>query len=159
MAVPFVSITMNNKHTALRGLLWFICIYHVALGLCANLPPAQVQSVASLVFGLHLPDNPALFQLIKPFGVYVVVFGVMMGVAAWNPVKNRALITIGVILFALRLLQRLLNLDAVEQGFGVTPGRNTATIATVAAFAILLAVLRWKLYREMHESHAPTSQT
>lgn len=143
---------MQNKHTALRGLLWVICVYHVVLGLCANLPPAQVQAAASALLGLQLPQDPTLFQILKPFGVYVMVFGVMMGVTAWNPVKNRALITVGVILFALRLLQRLLNLEGVEQNLGVTSGRNWATIATVGAFALALAVLRWKLYREMHDA-------
>jgi hypothetical protein len=150
---------MNNKHTALRGLLWFICIYHVTLGLCANLPPPQVQSVASALLGLHLPDNPALFQLLKPFGVYVTVFGVMMGVAAWNPVKNRALITVGVVLFVLRLLQRLTDLDGVQQNLGITSGRNWATIATVATFTLLLAAFRWKLYREMHANGPAAAQS
>lgn len=149
---------MNNKHTALRGLLWFICLYHVTLGLCANLPAPQVQAVGSALLGLHLPDNPALFQLLKPFGVYVAVFGVMMGVAAWNPVKNRALISVGVVLFALRLLQRLTDLEGVQQNLGVTSGRNWATIATVAAFTALLATLRWKLYRDMHATGTPTTQ-
>jgi hypothetical protein len=150
---------MNNKYTALRGLLWFICLYHVFLGICANLPAPQVQAVGAALFGLHLPDNPALFQLLKPFGVYVTVFGVMMGVAAWNPVKNRALITVGVVLFALRLLQRLTDLDGVQQNLGVASGRNWATIATVAAFTLLLATLRWKLYRDMHAPAAPAPQT
>jgi len=149
---------MNNKHTALRGLLWFISIYHVVLGLCANLPPPQVQGIASALLGLHLPENPALFQLLKPFGVYVMTFGVAMGVAAWNPVKNRALITVGVVLFALRLIQRLIDLDGVQQNLGVTSGRNWATIATVAAFTLLLAGLRWNLYREMHADGAAASQ-
>lgn len=147
---------MNNKHTALRGLLWFICLYHVVLGLCANLPPAQVQSVATSLLGLHLPPDPALFQILKPFGVYVMVFGVAMGIAAWNPVKNRALISLGVVLFGLRLLQRLTDLDGVQQNLGVASGRNWATIVTVAAFALLLAVLRWKLHREMQASPATT---
>jgi|GEM_PF-1338385 hypothetical protein len=150
---------MNNKHTALRGLLWFICVYHVVLGLCANLPPSQVQAIAAALLGLQLPDNAALFQLLKPFGVYVMVFGVAMGIAAWNPVKNRALISLGVVLFALRLIQRLVDLDGVQQNLGVTSDRNWATIATVAVFTLLLAVLRWKLHREMHHNTAAASST
>lgn len=149
---------MNKNHLLLRSVLWFVCLYHVGLGLCANLPPPAVQSVAASLLGLKLPDSPALFQLIKPFGVYVIAFGVMMGVAAWNPAKNRALISVGVVLFGLRLLQRLLNLGEVEQNLGVSPARNWATIATVAAFGFALATLRWKLHREMHTIKQPTGQ-
>lgn len=140
---------MNNNYPVLRALLWFICVYHVCLGIAANLPPDQVRATAAAVFGVQLPDNPALFQLLKPFGAYGFVFGVMMGVAAWNPIKNRALISIGVVLFAVRLLQRLVNLENTQQYLGVTEARNWATIVTVSVFAGLLAVLRWKLYRDM----------
>ena len=143
----------TNKHTVLRGLLWCICAYHIVLGFCANLPPSQVQAAATSLLGLHLPDSPALYQLLKPFGVYVMVFGVMMGLAAWNPVKNRALITIGVVLFTLRLLQRLIDLDEVQQNLGVSTARNWATIVTVAIFALLLGALRLKLYRDMNSGN------
>jgi hypothetical protein len=145
---------MKTEHTALRTLLWLICIYHIGFGIAANLAPAQVNALAASVLGQPLPDNPALYQILKPFGIYAMIFGVMMGVAAWNPVKNRALITIGMILFGLRLLQRLLNLDEMQQGLGVSAARNWATIVAVACFALLLGVLRWKLYREMHSGSA-----
>jgi len=145
---------MRNKHITLRGLLWFICAYHIVIGFAANLPPPQASTVAMALLGLHLPDDPALFQVLKPFGIYAMTFGVMMGVAAWNPVKNRALITIGVVLFGLRLLQRLTNLDAVEHSLGVTAARNWATIGTVSCFTLLLAWLRWRLYHEMHDSNS-----
>ena len=145
---------MNNKHTALRGLLWFICLYHVILGLCANLPPTQVQSLAKTIWGIHLPEEPALYQVIKPFGVYVMIFGIAMGIAAWNPVKNRAIISIGVALFGMRLLQRLFEHQEVQQNLHVTAGRHWATIATVGGFALLLAFFRWKLYREMRVAQA-----
>jgi hypothetical protein len=150
---------MNNKHTALRGLLWFICIYHVILGLCANLPPPQVQSIARTIWDIHLPNEPALYQVIKPFGTYVIIFGVAMGVAAWNPVKNRALVSIGVVLFAIRLVQRLFEHESVQQNLRVSTNRHWATIATVAAFALLLIFFRWKLYREMSAERVPETLT
>lgn len=145
---------MTHKHTALRGLLWFICLYHVILGLCANLPSDQVQSVAKAIWGIHLPEEPALYQVIKPFGVYVMIFGVAMGVAAWNPVKNRAMISIGVVLFGVRLLQRLVEHESVQQSLAVSASRNLVTIVTVGALTLLLAYFRWKLYREMRGSKA-----
>lgn len=141
---------MKTAYTPLRVLLWIVCAYHLAFGIAANLPATHVQLAAAKLLGVHLPDEAAVYHVLKPFGIYAIAFGVMMGVAAWNPIKNRALISIGVILFVLRILQRLLNLDGVQQDLGVSAGRNWTTIATVSALALLLAWLRWRLYRDMH---------
>ena len=141
---------MKNKHTMLRALLWLICAYHVGFGVLANLPSNLMRRCAVALLGINLPADAALDYVIKPFGIYAMTFGVMMGVAAWNPVKNRALISVGVVLFALRILQRLLNLDAMQQAFNIAPSRNLGTIAVVALFGLALAWLRLQLYREMH---------
>jgi len=148
---------MKTKYTALRFLLWMICIYHVGFGLLANAPSDLMRRAATVLLGIHLPDDPTLLYVVKPFGIYCIIFGVMMGVAAWNPVKNRALISIGVVLFALRIGQRLLNLDAMQQALGVTPQRNLATIAVVAVFGVALALLRWIVYRDMHQGSGADS--
>ena len=141
---------MEKKHTPLRTLLWLICIYHVGFGLLANAPSDLMRQCAVSMLGINLPANAALDYVIKPFGIYVMTFGVMMGVAAWNPVKNRALISVGVVLFVLRIAQRLLNLEAMQQAFGVAPSRNLATVAVVAVFGLALAWFRFQLYRDMH---------
>lgn len=141
---------MKNKHTPLRALLWLICIYHVGFGLLANAPSDLMHRCAASLLGINLPVDAALDYVIKPFGIYVMTFGVMMGVAAWNPVKNRSLISIGVVLFALRIAQRLLNLDGMQQAFNITPSRNLATVVVVGIFGLALAWYRFQLYREMH---------
>lgn len=140
----------ENKHTALRGLLWLICVYHVGCGLVVNLIPDQIPALAERLAGMKVHAAPEFISLAKPFGVYAIAFGVMMGLAAWNPVKNRALITVGVILFALRIIQRLMGLDEMEQVFGVTHAKSLTTIGIVACFGVALAWLRFQLYREMH---------
>lgn len=141
---------MQKKYPAIRILLWFICVYHLVLGLCANLPAPQVQAAARLILGLEIPDHPVVLQILKPFGVYVMAFGCAMGMAAWNPVKNRALISLGIILFGLRLIQRLSDLQGVKENLGVSDARNWFTIGVVATFMLLLSILRWRLYHEMH---------
>jgi hypothetical protein len=146
---------MEKKHTTIRAILWLICLYHVVFGVLANAPAETMRQLAASVLGIHLPDEPALAYVIRPFGIYVMTFGIMMGVAAWNPVKNRALISVGVVLFALRIVQRLLNLEGMQQALGVSPSRNLGTIAVVAAFGLALAWLRLQLYREMHNTAAP----
>lgn len=149
---------MKTQHIALRGLLWFICVYHVACGLAAMIWPQQIPAIAATLAGMKINPVPEFVYLAKPFGVYAAVFGVMMGVAAWNPVKNRALITIGVVLFGLRILQRVLALNEVEQLFGVSHARSVQTIVIVAALGAALAWFRFRLYVEMRDGRtAPSS--
>lgn len=140
---------MKKSYAALRALLGFICVYHVLVGVIAFMPAEVVRESARALLGLELPETPALYQVVKSFGVYALAFGVMMGVAAWNPVKNRALITIGVVLFALRVAQRLTNLEDMRGSFGLSEARNLGTVAVVAVIGLALAWLRLQIYRDM----------
>ena len=139
----------NNNHLSLRSLLWLICVYHVVCGLIPNLFPSQLPALAQRLAGMQIGNVPECIALAKPFGVYAMVFGIMMGVAAWNPIKNRALISVGVMLFLLRIAQRLAGLNEAQQVFGVPPHRSLITIAIVSCFAVALAWLRFLLYRDM----------
>jgi hypothetical protein len=141
----------RNEHIALRSLLWFICIYHVVCGLVPNLFPEQVPVLAESLAGMKIQAAPEFIALTKPFGIYAIAFGIMMGLAAWNPIKNRALISVGIILFLLRILQRLTGLHEAQEVFGVPLSRSFGTMAIVAGFAIALTVLRILLYRKMHQ--------
>lgn len=144
----------QSNHLALRVLLWVIGLYHVVCGLLANLMPDRIPALAQMLAGMKVTASPDFLYLAKPFGVYVIAFGIMMIVAAWNPVKNRALISIGILLFALRIFQRLTTMTEVETLFGVTPARSLATIGIVACFGGALAWLRFQLYRQMHTGDA-----
>lgn len=140
----------ENKHLALRGLLWVICLYHVVFGLAANLFPGQVPAIAERLAGMKIASAPEFIYLAKPFGLYAIAFGITMGLSAWNPVKNRAVITVAVVLFALRVVQRLADIGETEKVFGVPAARSLASVAIVACFSLALAWLRFQLYREMH---------
>ena len=70
---------MNNKHTALRGLLWFICVYHVVLGLCANLPPSQVQAIAAALLGAAQPALEAPWFWSDQFDLKLQTAGLWTG--------------------------------------------------------------------------------
>jgi hypothetical protein len=141
---------MKSKYISLRILLWVICIYHVAAGLLANIFPEMLPWLAERLAGMQIGSVPEAIALAKPLGVYAMIFGVMMGVAAWNPVKNRAIISVGVILFLVRIVQRLAGLQEAEQVFGVPVSRSLSTVAAVSVFAVALALFRYILYRDMH---------
>lgn len=140
---------MKTSYGPWRCVLWLICLYHVVVGTACFLPVENVQAAAGTILGLTLPDEPALYQVIKSFGVYALAFGVMMGVAAWNPVKNRALISIGVVLFTLRVAQRAFNLEEMQAGLGVDASRNIGTLVVVAILGGVLTWFRWVILRDM----------
>ncbi len=142
---------MQNKHLGMRTLLWVIAIYHVVAGLLLNCPKDWIICVAQCVLNNPaIRDIPEVFFLLRPLGVYLIIFGILMGVAAWNPVKNRSIITVGVILFVLRIIQRITTGTEFQSLLGVSPTRNIVMIAIVSVFGIALAFFRYQLYREMH---------
>jgi predicted anti-sigma-YlaC factor YlaD len=142
----------ENRHLALRALLWIICVYHVVCGLMANLFPSRIPALAETLAGMKVGAASEFIYLAKPLGIYAIAFGVMMGLAAWNPIKNRALISVGIVLFALRIAQRLAGIDEMQSVFGVSPTRSLVTIALVACFGLALAWLRFQLHRELQSA-------
>lgn len=145
---------MKKKHLALRGLLLFIAAYHIAVGSLAIFSKEGVIAAAKTLADYQVDADPSFFYIIKPFGIYLIVFGISMLVAAYNPVKNRAIISIGVLLFGLRVIQRIIYVQETQEIFNVPLWRNAVTIGIVAVFALLLAFFRFQLYRDMHKPEA-----
>ncbi len=134
----------------LKAIVWVVCVYHVALGIVLNAPVTWLSSVLRHCLGAtQMPDASALFAA-RMLGTYMLAFGISMGLAAWNPVKNRALLTVGVLLVAARAVQRLVQADDLGQALGITPSSNGIAIGVLIVFAVALAGFRFRLYREMH---------
>lgn len=140
---------MQKKYMSLKAFVWLVCVYHVALGIVLNAPIRLLSSTLTHCLGAtKMPDASALFSA-RMLGTYMFVFGVGMGIAAWNPVKNRALLTVGVILISCRALQRLVQANDLNQALGVSASTNWSTIAVLMVFAGVLAVFRLKLWQDM----------
>lgn len=142
---------MQKKYVVLRGVVWLVCLYHILLGITLNCPVKCITWVATNALGAtKMPDGSALF-LARMLGTYLIVFGIGMGLAAWNPVKNRALLTLGAILVVLRTLQRLVQVGDLQEAIGISTGSNWATVAVLLAFAAALAFFRYCVYQQMHK--------
>jgi hypothetical protein len=79
----------------------------------------------------------------------MIAFGIGMGIAAWNPIKNRALLTVGAILVGLRAIQRIIQAADLEQMLGISSGKNLLTIGILFVLAAILIYFRMKLYQDM----------
>ncbi len=148
---------MARNYTFLRAILWIVCLYHVLLGILLSLPGDWLIDVAEGILGVtKAPTEQALF-VGRILGVYMGVFGIGMGVAAWNPIKNRALLSVGAILVVVRSVQRVLQADYLEDAFGVATGRNWTMVVVLLAFAAAIALFRWRVYVDMRSSEVADS--
>ncbi len=143
---------MQNKHAVLRGVVWLVCLYHILLGITLNCPVNCITWVATNALGAtKMPDASALF-LARMLGSYLIVFGIGMGLAAWDPIKNRALLTVGAILVVLRTLQRVVQVDDLRDAVGISTGGNWTTVIVLLVFAFVLAYFRYCVYQDMCKS-------
>ncbi|MFC1643609.1 hypothetical protein ACFL1F_00835 [Chlamydiota bacterium] len=145
---------MKKRYLVLRAGVWIICVYLVLLGLILNGPVKGITYAATNFLGASkMPDASALF-LARMLGAYLVVFGIGMGIAAWNPIKNRALLTLGAILLVLRSIQRLVCLTDLQNTLGISTGHNWMTVVLVLLFAIFLMYFRFRLYHDMGKENS-----
>jgi hypothetical protein len=139
-----------NGVALLRCVVWFVCLYSIGFGLLLNGPDAWVAVVAErmLNYGQEI-DAPLRFTG-RMLGAYMMFFGVALGLVAWNPVKNRAVLTVAVLLLLCRILQRLVYAGQLESIFGISSQRNWTYIGILAVFAVAMAAYRVTLHRQIN---------
>jgi hypothetical protein len=139
---------MDKKYLGLKVLVGFIGAYHLFLGLVLNMPVEVISWIATNLLGAtHLPDASALFPA-RMLGSYMLVFGIGMALVVWDPVKNRALLSLGAILIVLRCFQRVFQPEDLKLALGITAQASWGTVVALLVVATLLLVFRFRLYRE-----------
>lgn len=145
---------MAKSYLGWRILLWFVAVYHLMSG--AVLLFSSDLTIRSLkaMAGVTVSGSPELGIVGEILACYLLAFGLMMAIAAWNPVKNRAIITVGLVLFALRLFQRVFFADKVMTVMQIPSQTYWTSAAIVAVLSLLMGAFRWRLYRDMHDGKA-----
>ena len=142
-------MTSNKNKTSidyynqiLKLLLWDMCLYHVFLGIIGLIYGKKLEFIASSIFNLSLTITPQILSLIKPLAAYITVFGIMMGIAAYDPKRFRPIIYAGLVVLFFRLLQYLFIIFQDFQGSASRPtqtyGLMFVVIFTGLAFVFLL---------------------
>lgn len=134
----------------LRCALWLISLYTVCLGLLLNGPQSVVARIAANMLNYEQAIDPPLGFAVRMLGAYMIFFGVAVGLAAWNPRKNRAILSIASLFLVVRILQRMFYAAQLEATFGISSGRNWSYIGIMALLTALFLCYRWLVYREMH---------
>ena len=136
-----------SRDKSLRVLLWIVAVYHIVLGLLGVFAKDAAIYLANIAFNFNLTLNNEMLWVINPFSAYLLVFGVFMAVAATDPKKYKNIVYVGVGLFALRVLQRIIFVVSAPEGLisSVDPIRNAISIIVVAVMGLSMFLLARKL--------------
>jgi len=137
----------DNSHKWLKGLLWFVAIYHILLGLLGIFAKDLAAALASTFFNFNLTLTPEVYWVLNPFSAYVLIFGFFMALAATDPAKYKTVILIGVALFAIRIVQRIIFLFVAPEGLinNLDPTRNILALAIVTVIGLSIFIMDRKL--------------
>ncbi len=115
-------------------------VYHVILGAIALLLPVEITAQAfQTILGISLNIDAQLLFIGKFVGVYMLVFGIMLILVASNPVKYRVFAWPAIVLFGIRLINRIFFFTALTTTLGMSPSRNI--IGTI--FILIFFVVMW----------------
>mgnify|MGYP001582291778 CR=1 FL=1 len=129
-----------------RVVAWIASIYHIILGLLGTFASADiVVPIASSVYGITPQVNPQFLYMAKFIAAYMLAFGVMMGFVALKPREHRDLVWAAVILFGIRVFDRLVYFNLLQEAFGTDMARNLVTVVPIAIIAICLLAFRPRL--------------
>jgi hypothetical protein len=131
-----------SKRLALQLILWSICIYHIVLGACGFLSEDLAVRLADILFSVRIEPTPQLSYIAKLLGIYAVVFGLMTATAALAPEHHPTLLNLVILLYALRILNKLIFSDLFTQAFAAPPARTWVDIAMLLAFGLSVALLK-----------------
>lgn len=132
---------MNGSLKFLRWFLWFVCIFHVVIGLALNCDVGAKEWIARLYSANVNWDNSQFVYILRPLGAFMIVLGIFAAVAARNPLRYQAIAFGFVVLFFLRGLQRLIFLKEIENAFGIPGSRSLVQMAVMWALAAGLFAL------------------
>ena len=133
---------MNGSLKFLRCYLWFVCAFHVGVGLAVNLDIGAKEWVAGSLYSATVNWNdPQFVYILRPLGAFMIVLGIFAAVAARDPLRCQAIAYGFVVLFFLRGLQRLIFMREIEGAFGISGSRSLVQMAVMWALAAGLLAL------------------
>ena len=132
---------MSSKTlSALKIVLWFVCLSHIILGAAIMLSPEFQQRVAAL-YSAKVDWTPQFVYILRPLGAFMLVLGMLGIAAARNPLRYQFVVYGFAGLLLIRVVQRLVFQRDIHQAFGIEPSRNTINALAFLALAALLVAL------------------
>lgn len=140
---------MGDRYLPWRVLLWVMCLYHVAVGLLLLFSGELSIRAAKLLQGWTIQGSPELGIVGEILGCYLIAFGLMLALAARDPVGYRDVLWVVVALCVVRLFQRLYFADKIAEVFQAEAAKGWVFFATVLVLCSCLVFLRLKIGRDL----------
>jgi hypothetical protein len=131
---------MNLAYRSLQVLLWFISASHVVLG-GAIMISERLQGFIATLYGASVEIEPQLQYMLRPLGAFMLALGIAAGAAAMRPLRYQPIVWAFVVLFGLRVIQRLVFRDLISERFGITNSKLIGASVFFGILAVLLIVL------------------
>lgn len=96
-----------NKRNGLCALLWLIAAYHLLAGFVTTFFQDAAVPLGSHLFGVAITMDPQASLLVRYLGAFAIAFGVMAGIAAIAPERNKTFIYGAVVYFIVRAFDRV----------------------------------------------------
>ena len=131
---------MKTSVRILQALMWFVCAFHVGVGLALNLAPGSVDVIAKL-YGAKVDQwSPQFLYMMYPLGAFMLALGVVAALTARDPVRFRPVIYIFAGLFTIRALHRVFLGSTTTEVFGISPDRVMGNMVFFFALAGVLII-------------------
>jgi hypothetical protein len=139
----------SNVLRVLQGLMWFVCAFHVAVGVGLNLAGQNfIDTMADLYGAEHKDWSPQFLYILRPLGAFMLALGIVAAAAALDPRRYRAVIWAFVVLFAIRATHRIPFSDDVETIFGIAASRSMEQMLFFYVLAATLLILERLIDRQ-----------
>ena len=133
------------KSKVFKIVTWIGSIYHILLGLIGTFASSDtIYSIVNSVYGVNPTQGAEFIVFAKFISVYMIAFGIMLGILAYNPTRYKILVWPAVILFGIRIVERTVFFGLIAEAFQITTPQNMKTVVTITIMALLLLLLRPK---------------
>lgn len=147
---------MEKTYWWQRSVLGVMAAGHLILGGLMLFSGTLTAKLIKFGMDANIVEAPALGVVSEFLACYILAFGLMTALAAVEPVKYRALISIGIVLIAICLFQWCWFAADTIPVFHVSPGRYWTAGALFAAFGICLSIFRWQINSDLPRVNSPS---
>jgi hypothetical protein len=133
-----------SSYVLLRVVLALASIPPLLFGLGATISGKYAARYAAVLSRASVTLTPQLNYLLKPLGLYVMMFGVLMGYAMVYPSESSPIIAWGAAVLFLRAIQRLVITRELQKLFNIPLRLNLLHCAYLFLLALTLILLRPK---------------
>ena len=126
-----------NTLNALKVLLAMVAVFHIVIGLAAIfVPPGDFAgAIISSTYGASFDIGPVTHHIVRILGAFMIFVGVMAVFAFLEPERNKPVVYALIILFLIRVRQRIIFADELGEHFDI----STVRLVTQSIFFVALA--------------------